>query len=84
MSVHLSALAVRARFIATVAAVLVAAMVVITGRAEAADVSGTPVLAQGAGMAAKPSAAGPPGAAGACGVVATTSAIAESMVASVR
>ncbi len=56
MSVHLSALAVRARFIATVATVLVAAMLVVTAPAEAADVSGTPVLAQGAGMAAKPSA----------------------------
>jgi peptidoglycan hydrolase-like protein with peptidoglycan-binding domain len=56
MSVHLSALAVKGRFIATVAAVLVAATIIITGRAEAAGVSGTPVLAAGAGMAAKPSA----------------------------
>jgi peptidoglycan hydrolase-like protein with peptidoglycan-binding domain/DNA invertase Pin-like site-specific DNA recombinase len=56
MSVHLlSVLSVRARFITTVAAVLVAAMVLVTPRAEA-DVSGTPVLALGAGMAAKPSA----------------------------
>ena len=65
MSVHLSALAVRARFIATVATVLVAAMLLVTAPAEAADVSGTPVLAQGAGMAAKPSAGVRRGAAGA-------------------
>ena len=55
MSVHLSALAVKGRSIATVAAVLVAAMVVITGQAEAVGVSGTPLLAQGAGMGARPS-----------------------------
>jgi DNA invertase Pin-like site-specific DNA recombinase len=55
MSVHLFALAVKGRSIATVAAVLVAAMVVITGQAEAVGVSGTPLLAQGAGMGARPS-----------------------------
>ena len=56
MSVYPSALGVRARFIVTVAAVLVASTVVVTARAEAAGGSGSPVLAQGAGMAAKPSA----------------------------
>jgi DNA invertase Pin-like site-specific DNA recombinase len=56
MTIQPPALAARARFTATMAAVLVAAMV-ITGRADAA--SGPPttrVLAQGAGMGAKPSA----------------------------
>jgi hypothetical protein len=55
MTIHLPALAARARFIAIVAAVLVAAMV-ITDRADAAGGSVTPVLAQGAGMGTKPSA----------------------------
>ena len=54
MTIQLPALAVRASFIATIAAVLVAAMV-MTGRADAASGPGTPVLAQGAGMGAKPS-----------------------------
>jgi DNA invertase Pin-like site-specific DNA recombinase len=54
MTIQLPALAVRASFIATIAAVLIAAMVV-TGRAEAASGPATPVLAQGAGMGAKPS-----------------------------
>jgi peptidoglycan hydrolase-like protein with peptidoglycan-binding domain len=55
MTIQLPALAARASFIATIAAVLVAAMV-ITGRADAASGSVTPLLAQGAGMGAKPSA----------------------------
>ena len=55
MTIQLPALAFRASFIATIAAVLVAAMV-ITGRADAASGPATPVLAQGAGMGAKPSA----------------------------
>jgi DNA invertase Pin-like site-specific DNA recombinase/peptidoglycan hydrolase-like protein with peptidoglycan-binding domain len=55
MTIHLPALPARASFIATVAAVLVAAMV-ITGRADAASGPATPVLAQGAGMGTKPSA----------------------------
>jgi DNA invertase Pin-like site-specific DNA recombinase/peptidoglycan hydrolase-like protein with peptidoglycan-binding domain len=55
MTIQLPALATRARFIATVAAVLVAAMA-ITGRADAAGGPATPVLAQGAGMGTKPSA----------------------------
>ena len=55
MTVQLPALAFRASFIATIAAVLIAAMV-ITDRAEAASGPATPVLAQGAGMGAKPSA----------------------------
>ena len=54
MTIQLPALAVRASFIATIAAVLIAA-IVITGRAEAASGPATPVLAQGAGMGAKPS-----------------------------
>ena len=54
MTIQLPALAVRASFIATIAAVLIAAMV-ITGRADAASGPATPVLAQGAGMGAKPS-----------------------------
>jgi hypothetical protein len=55
MTIQLPALAARASFIATIAAVLIAAMV-ITGRADAASGPVTPVLAQGAGMGAKPSA----------------------------
>jgi peptidoglycan hydrolase-like protein with peptidoglycan-binding domain len=54
MTIQLRALGVRASFIATIAAVLGAAMVT-TGRAEAASGPVTPVLAQGAGMGAKPS-----------------------------
>lgn len=54
MTIQLPGLAVRASFIATIAAVLIAAMV-ITGRADAASGPTTPVLAQGAGMGAKPS-----------------------------
>jgi DNA invertase Pin-like site-specific DNA recombinase len=53
MTIQLPALAVRASFIATIAAVLIAAMV-MTGRADAASGPATPVLAQGAGMGAKP------------------------------
>ena len=55
MTIQLPALAARASFIATIAAVLIAAMV-ITGRADAASGPVTPLLAQGAGMGAKPSA----------------------------
>jgi DNA invertase Pin-like site-specific DNA recombinase len=55
MTIQLPALSTRASFIATVAAVLVAALL-ITGRADAASVPVTPVLAQGVGMGAKPSA----------------------------
>ena len=54
MTIQLPALAVRASFIAAIAGVLVVAMG-ITGRAEAAGGPATPVLAQGAGMGAKPS-----------------------------
>jgi DNA invertase Pin-like site-specific DNA recombinase/peptidoglycan hydrolase-like protein with peptidoglycan-binding domain len=54
MTIQLPALAVRASFIATIAAVLAVAMVT-TGRADAASRPATPVLAQGAGMGAKPS-----------------------------
>jgi DNA invertase Pin-like site-specific DNA recombinase len=54
MTIQRPALAFRASFIATIAGVLVVAMV-ITGRAEAAGGPATPVLAQGAGMGAKPS-----------------------------
>ena len=54
MTIQLRALAVRASFIATIAAVLAAAMV-MTGRADAASRPATPVLAQGVGMGAKPS-----------------------------
>ena len=54
MTIQLPAPAVRASFIATITAVLVAAMA-ITGRADAASGPGTPVLAQGVGMGAKPS-----------------------------
>jgi DNA invertase Pin-like site-specific DNA recombinase len=55
MTIQLPALAARASFIATIAAVLIAAMV-ITGRADAASGPVTPLLAQGAGMGTKPSA----------------------------
>jgi DNA invertase Pin-like site-specific DNA recombinase len=56
MTIQLPALAVvRASLIATIVAVVVAAMV-ITGQADAASGPVTPVLAQGAGMGAKPSA----------------------------
>lgn len=55
MTIQMPALAVRASFIATVAGVLAMAML-FTGRAYAADGPATPVLAQGAGMGAKPSA----------------------------
>ena len=54
MTIQLPALATRASFIATIAAVLVAAMV-IASRADAASPSMTPVLAQGVGMGATPS-----------------------------
>ena len=53
MTIQLPALAVRASFIATIAAVAVAT--VMTGRAEAASGPAAPVLAQGVGMGAKPS-----------------------------
>jgi Putative peptidoglycan binding domain/Resolvase, N terminal domain/Recombinase len=55
MSIQMPALAVRASFIATVAGLLATA-ILFTGGAAAADGSATPVLAQGAGMGAKPSA----------------------------
>jgi peptidoglycan hydrolase-like protein with peptidoglycan-binding domain len=55
MTIQMPALAVRASFVATVAGVLAAA-ILFTGRADAADGPATPVLAQGAGMGAKPSA----------------------------
>jgi DNA invertase Pin-like site-specific DNA recombinase len=54
MTIQLPVLTFRASFIATIAAVLIAAMV-ITDRAAAASGPDTPVLAQGAGMGAKPS-----------------------------
>jgi DNA invertase Pin-like site-specific DNA recombinase len=54
MTIHMPALAFRASFIASVAGVLATAML-FTGRADAADGPATPVLAQGAGMGAKPS-----------------------------
>ena len=54
MTIQLPALAVRASFIATIAAVLIAPMV-MTGRAEAAGGPATPVLAQGVGMGPQPS-----------------------------
>jgi DNA invertase Pin-like site-specific DNA recombinase len=54
MTIHMPALAFRASFIASVVAVLATAML-FTGRADAADGPATPVLAQGAGMGAKPS-----------------------------
>jgi Putative peptidoglycan binding domain/Resolvase, N terminal domain/Recombinase len=55
MTIQVPALANRASFIATIAAVCVAAMV-ITGQADAASGPATPVLAQGIGMGAQPSA----------------------------
>jgi len=54
MTIQLPALAVRASFIATIAAVLAVATV-MTGRADAANTPATAVLAQGVGMGAKPS-----------------------------
>src|SRR6478736_3479569 len=54
MTIQVPALAVRASFIATIAAVLAVAMV-MSGRADAANGPVTPVLAQGVGMGAKPS-----------------------------
>jgi DNA invertase Pin-like site-specific DNA recombinase/peptidoglycan hydrolase-like protein with peptidoglycan-binding domain len=54
MTIHMPALAFRASFIASVAGVLATAML-FTGRADAAAGPATPVLAQGAGMGAKPS-----------------------------
>ena len=82
MTIQLPALAVRASFIATVAAVLAAAMV-FTGRAEAAGGPATPVLAQGAGWARSPVLRSV-GCSGRCSVVATTSARRASTVASGR
>jgi DNA invertase Pin-like site-specific DNA recombinase/peptidoglycan hydrolase-like protein with peptidoglycan-binding domain len=55
MTIQLPVLATRASSIATIAAVCVAALV-ITSRADAASTPGSTVLAQGAGMGAKPSA----------------------------
>src|SRR3954451_13682760 len=55
MTMQMPVLAVRASLIATIAGVL-ATPILCTGRAEAADAPATPVLAQGAGMGAKPSA----------------------------
>ena len=55
MTMQMPVLAVRASLIATVAGVLATA-ILCTGRAEAADGPATTVLAQGAGMGAKPSA----------------------------
>jgi peptidoglycan hydrolase-like protein with peptidoglycan-binding domain len=55
MTIQMPALAVRASFIATVAGVLATA-ILFTGQAYAADGPATPLLAQGAGMGAKPSA----------------------------
>src|SRR5689334_15280010 len=54
MTIQMPALAVRVSFIATVAGVLAMAML-FAGRADAADRSAPAVLAQGAGMGAKPS-----------------------------
>jgi peptidoglycan hydrolase-like protein with peptidoglycan-binding domain len=54
MTIQMPALAVRASFIATVAGVLAMAML-FAGRADAADGPAPAVLAQGAGMGAKPS-----------------------------
>jgi Putative peptidoglycan binding domain/Resolvase, N terminal domain len=54
MTIHMPVLATRTSAIATTAAVLIAAMVVV-GRADAASAPRTPVLAQGIGMHAKPS-----------------------------
>jgi peptidoglycan hydrolase-like protein with peptidoglycan-binding domain/DNA invertase Pin-like site-specific DNA recombinase len=56
MTIQPPALAVRASTIATIAAVLAAATVMFTGRADAASGPAAPVLAQGTGMGAKPSA----------------------------
>ena len=55
MTIQLPALVIRASSIATIAAVFVVAML-ITSQADAASGPATPVLAQGAGMGAKPSA----------------------------
>src|SRR3954469_12579765 len=55
MTMQMPVLAVRASLIATIAGVLATA-ILCTGRAEAADAPATTVLAQGAGMGAKPSA----------------------------
>src|SRR4051794_33466945 len=55
MTMQMPVLPVRASLIATVAGVLATA-ILCTGRAEAADAPATTVLAQGAGMGAKPSA----------------------------
>src|SRR3954451_22470986 len=55
MTMQMPVLAVRTSLIATIAGVLATA-ILCTGRAEAADGPATPVLAQGAGMGAKPSA----------------------------
>jgi hypothetical protein len=54
MTIHMPVLATRTSAIATTAAVLIAAMVVV-GRADAASAPRTPVLAQGVGMHAKSS-----------------------------
>jgi hypothetical protein len=54
MTIHMPVLSTRTSAIATTAAVLIAAMVVV-GRADAASAPRTPVLAQGVGMQAKPS-----------------------------
>jgi hypothetical protein len=54
MTIHMPVLSTRTSAIATTAAVLIAAMVVV-GRADAASATRTPVLAQGVGMHAKPS-----------------------------
>jgi DNA invertase Pin-like site-specific DNA recombinase len=54
VTIQLPALAFRASFIATIAAVLAVAAV-MTGRADAAGRPTAPVLAQGVGMGAKPS-----------------------------
>jgi Putative peptidoglycan binding domain/Resolvase, N terminal domain/Recombinase len=55
MTIQLPALVIRASSIATIAAVFAVAML-ITSQADAASGPATPVLAQGAGMGAKPSA----------------------------
>jgi hypothetical protein len=54
MTIHMPVLTTRTSAIATTAAVLAAALVVV-GRADAASAPRTPVLAQGIGMHAKPS-----------------------------
>jgi hypothetical protein len=54
MTIHMPVLSTRTSAIATTAAVLIAAMVVV-GRADAASAPRTPALAQGVGMHAKPS-----------------------------